>query len=216
MERLKMMQRSNPLQAPCRLRATTGVALALALIVGAATCPVHAADDAGSPGVYLRYGSSARTLALADAVVGLSDDVATAYWNPAGNATLRTMELTGMGATLFEDTQYGLVSLGLPTDRFFFEGFLPVKPGKRRKRLEQLAEYPHTLVIYESVHRLRKSLADIVEVFGERPMCVSREISKFHEEHIRGSAVDIVRHFESKTPKGEFVIVIAGNRKAKG
>jgi 16S rRNA (cytidine1402-2'-O)-methyltransferase len=109
-----------------------------------------------------------------------------------------------------------LTASGLPTDRFFFEGFLPVKSGKRRKRLEQLTEYPHTLVIYESVHRIRKSLADIAEVFGDRQICVSREISKIHEEHIRGMAGDAARHFENKTPKGEFVIVIAGNRQAKG
>jgi 16S rRNA (cytidine1402-2'-O)-methyltransferase len=107
-----------------------------------------------------------------------------------------------------------LTASGLPTDRFFFEGFLPVKQGKRKKRLEQLYEYPHTLVMYESVHRIRKSLADISDIFDERPVCVGREISKMHEEYIRGTASELAAYFENKTPKGEFVIVIAGNREA--
>ena len=108
-----------------------------------------------------------------------------------------------------------LTASGLPTDRFFFEGFLPVKAGKRKKRLEQLSELPHTLVIYESVHRIKKSLAAIAEIFTERHICVSREISKLHEESIRGTAEEVAAHFENTTPRGEFVIVIAGNKNAK-
>ncbi len=80
--------------------------------------PVRAADDAGIPGSYLRYGSSARSLGLGNAVAGLADDVATAYWNPAGLSQLRTMELTGMEAILFEDTRYTFFALGLPTEHW--------------------------------------------------------------------------------------------------
>jgi 16S rRNA (cytidine1402-2'-O)-methyltransferase len=109
-----------------------------------------------------------------------------------------------------------LTASGLPTDRFFFEGFLPVKTGKRNKRLEALRELPHTLVFYESVHRIKKSLTAIDEAFGDRPMCLCREISKMHEEFIRGSASEILANFETKTPKGEFVLVVAGYREAKG
>jgi 16S rRNA (cytidine1402-2'-O)-methyltransferase len=105
-----------------------------------------------------------------------------------------------------------LTASGLPTDRFFFEGFLPVKPGKRKKRLAHLAPYPHTLVFYESVHRLRKTLADMTEIFPDRRICVGREISKMHEEYVRGTAAEVDRHFEDKNPKGEFVIVVEGNR----
>jgi hypothetical protein len=84
-----------------------------------ATCsPLLAGDDGGSPGAFLRFGTSARSLALGNAVTGVADDVATAYWNPAGLAQLRTLELSAMGASLFEDTQYGFVSLGLPTNNF--------------------------------------------------------------------------------------------------
>lgn len=77
-----------------------------------------AMDDGGVPGGYLRYGASARSLALGNAVTGLADDVATSYWNPAGYAQLRTMELAAMGANLGFDTQYGFVALGLPTDHW--------------------------------------------------------------------------------------------------
>jgi 16S rRNA (cytidine1402-2'-O)-methyltransferase len=109
-----------------------------------------------------------------------------------------------------------LTASGLPTDRFFFEGFLPVKPGKRRNRLEELRDLPHTIVIYESVHRIQKSLADIAAVFGDRPICLGRELSKLHEEYIRGTASDVVARLEKGQLKGEFVIVIAGNRMAEG
>jgi len=108
-----------------------------------------------------------------------------------------------------------LTASGLPTDRFFFEGFLPVKSGKRKSRLEQLRGYPHTLVIYESVHRIKKSLNDLAAVFGDRPICVAREISKMHEEYIRGTAAEVASLFDGKNPRGEFVIVIAGSAKTE-
>ncbi len=83
------------------------------------TCaPALAADDAGVPGGFLRFGASARSLSLGNAVVGLSDDVATSYWNPAGLAQLRTMEITGMGATMFNDTKYTFFALGMPTENW--------------------------------------------------------------------------------------------------
>ncbi len=77
-----------------------------------------AADDAGVPGGFLRFGASARSLSLGNAVVGLSDDVATSYWNPAGLAQLRTMEITAMGATMFNDTKYTFFALGMPTENW--------------------------------------------------------------------------------------------------
>jgi 16S rRNA (cytidine1402-2'-O)-methyltransferase len=109
-----------------------------------------------------------------------------------------------------------LTASGLPTDRFFFEGFLPVKPGKRKNRMDRLARYPHTLVFYESVHRLRKTLADMTEIFPDRRICVGREISKMHEEYVRGTAAEVEKYFGDKTPKGEFVIVVEGNREDEG
>lgn len=109
-----------------------------------------------------------------------------------------------------------LTASGMPTDRFLFEGFLPVKSGKRKKRLEALVEFPHTIVIYESVHRIKKTLIAIAEVFESRPICIAREISKVHEEYIRGAADELAERTDEITTKGEFVIVIAGNQKEKG
>lgn len=79
---------------------------------------LFAADDAGAPGAYLRFASSARGLSLGSAVMGLADDAASSYWNPGGLAQLRTLELTAMGATLFEDTQHTFFAFGVPTERF--------------------------------------------------------------------------------------------------
>lgn len=105
-----------------------------------------------------------------------------------------------------------LTASGLPTDRFFFEGFLPIKSGRRKRRLEELALLAQTLVLYESVHRITKTLTVIGEVFGSRRICVCREISKLHQEYIRGTAAEIAAAVDSLTEKGEFVIVIEGNR----
>ena len=103
-----------------------------------------------------------------------------------------------------------LVSSGLASDRFVFEGFLPVKKG-RRTRLLALQEETRTMIFYESPHRLLKSLQAFAEIFGnDRKVCVSREISKVFEEHKRGTLAEIVQHFSSQTVKGEIVIVIDG------
>lgn len=106
-----------------------------------------------------------------------------------------------------------VVSSGLPCDRFCFEGFLPQKKG-RQTRLESLKEEPRTMVFYESPYRLVKTLTQFAEVFGEeRMVSVSREISKIHEEHVRGNLSDVIAHFTEKQPKGEIVIVLAGKPK---
>jgi 16S rRNA (cytidine1402-2'-O)-methyltransferase len=103
-----------------------------------------------------------------------------------------------------------LVNSGLPCEKFVFEGFLPVKKG-RQTRLLQLAEETRTIVLYESPHKLVKTLKQVVEFFGsDRQLSVSREISKMHEETIRGTAQVVLDHFLSKPPKGEIVIVISG------
>jgi 16S rRNA (cytidine1402-2'-O)-methyltransferase len=103
-----------------------------------------------------------------------------------------------------------LVQSGLPCDRFCFEGFLPHKKGRQTK-LKELEEEKRTMVFYESPHRLLKSLKQMSEHFGdERKASVSREISKIHEETIRGSLSELTIHFEQNSPKGEFVIVVGG------
>ena len=111
------------------------------------------------------------------------------------------------GATAFVPA---LVSSGLPCDRFVFEGFLPVKKG-RRTRLEELRSVTRTIVFYESPHRVLRSLKDLAEVLGsDRRASVSRELSKLHEETVRGTLEELSAHFTAKEPRGELVIVVEG------
>lgn len=111
------------------------------------------------------------------------------------------------GATAFVPA---LVNSGLPTDRFCFEGFLPLKKG-RHTLLTQLAEEERTIILYESPMRLVKTLEDLVQYFGaERACSVSRELTKLFEENARGSLQEVLAHFRQKTVKGELVIVVGG------
>lgn len=111
------------------------------------------------------------------------------------------------GATAFVPA---LVNSGLPNDKFVFEGFLPDKKG-RQTRFLALAEETRTMIFYVSPHKLVKTLADFVQYFGEsRPVSVSRELSKLHEETIRGTAAEVLKHFEKKEPRGEIVAVVGG------
>lgn len=111
------------------------------------------------------------------------------------------------GATAFIPA---LVASGLPCDKFCFEGFLPQKKG-RQTRLQQLAEEPRTMVFYESPHRVVKALTQFMEIFGaERPVAVCREISKVHEEIVRGTLTETLAHFNEHEPRGEFVIIVGG------
>lgn len=113
------------------------------------------------------------------------------------------------GATAFVPA---LVNSGLPNDRFVFEGFLPLKKG-RQTRLQQLAEESRTMVFYESPHKLVKTLTQFAEFFGgDRPMSVSRELTKLYEETIRGTVAQVLGHFTNNTPKGEFVLVVGGKK----
>lgn len=105
-----------------------------------------------------------------------------------------------------------LVNSGLPSDKFVFEGFLPVKKG-RQTRLLLLSEDTRTIIFYESPHKLLKTLKQLVEYFGaDRPVSVSRELTKLHEETIRGTVSEVAAHFESKPPKGELVVIVGGKK----
>lgn len=113
------------------------------------------------------------------------------------------------GATAFVPA---LVNSGLPNDKFVFESFLPVKKG-RQSRLKILAEETRTMIFYESPHKLIKTLTNFIEYFGgERQVSVSRELTKLYEETIRGTATEVLEHYTNKPPKGEIVIVVAGNK----
>jgi 16S rRNA (cytidine1402-2'-O)-methyltransferase len=111
------------------------------------------------------------------------------------------------GATAFVPA---LVNSGIPTNRFCFEGFLPLKKG-RQTLLKKLAEEERTIVLYESPMRLVKTLEELITYFGpDRPCCVSRELSKLFEENARGSLLQVCEHFKQKEVKGEIVMVIQG------
>jgi 16S rRNA (cytidine1402-2'-O)-methyltransferase len=113
------------------------------------------------------------------------------------------------GATAFVPA---LVKSGFPTDRFVFEGFLPHKKG-RQTALKQLAEEDRTVILYESPHRLLKTLEQIQIFFGERLISVSRELTKMHEETFTGPVGEVISHFSAKEIKGEIVVVIKGRDK---
>lgn len=121
----------------------------------------------------------------------------------AAGITVQTLP----GATAFTPA---LVSSGLPCDRFCFEGFLPQKKG-RQTRLEELREEVRTMIFYESPRRLLKTLEQFAEVFGEeRQVSVCREISKIHEESVRGTLKEVAEHFCETEPRGEIVMILQG------
>lgn len=117
------------------------------------------------------------------------------------------------GATAFVPA---LVSSGLPCDHFCFEGFLPQKKG-RATRLAALKDEERTMIFYESPHRVTRALHEMAEVFGaDRPCSACREISKIHEESVRGTLAEVEAHFQEAEPRGEFVIVVGGKPGAEG
>jgi len=103
-----------------------------------------------------------------------------------------------------------LVASGLPTDAFVYLGYLPRKSGERRRMLAEVAELSFTLIFLETPHRLLASLQDLVDVLGDRPAAVAREMTKLHEEIFRGKLSEALAHFTSQSPRGEFTLVIAG------
>jgi 16S rRNA (cytidine1402-2'-O)-methyltransferase len=155
---------------------------------------------------------------LAGQTIALISDAGTPAISDPGFLLVRECVRHGIevqclpGATAFVPA---LVSSGLPNDRFCFEGFLPQKKG-RATRLTQLQDEARTMIFYESPYRLVKTLQQFAEYFGaERPVSVCREISKIHEESVRGSLAEVIAHFEQTEPKGEIVIVLGGKPEEK-
>ena len=147
------------------------------------------------------------------ATVALISDAGTPAISDPGFLLVRECVRAGIevqclpGATAFVPA---LVSSGLPNDRFCFEGFLPQKKG-RQTRLKTLAEESRTMIFYESPYRLVKTLTQLAEVMGgERQAAVAREISKVHEETVRGTLGELVAHFTANEPRGEIVLLVAG------
>ena len=108
-----------------------------------------------------------------------------------------------------------LINSGIPCDKFVFEGFLPLKKG-RKTRLEKLSDEDRTMVFYESPHKILRTLKDFKTVFGnERKISISRELTKIFEENIRGSIFEVLGLISDKPPKGELVIIVEGFKKSK-
>lgn len=150
---------------------------------------------------------------LAGISIALVSDAGTPSISDPGFLLVRTCIEKGVeieclpGATAFVPA---LVNSGFPSDRFCFEGFLPQKKG-RQKKLKELSDETRTMIFYESPYRLVKALEQFKEFFGaERKVAVSRELTKMFEENFRGSVAEALAHFQSKTVKGEIVIVVEG------
>ena len=181
--------------------------------------------DIGTPLVsHHKFNEHKTSESIADRILGgenfaLVTDAGTPGISDPGFLLVRTCVEKGVdveclpGATAFVPA---LVNSGLPCERFTFEGFLPQKKGKNKK-VQDLAEEERTMIFYESPFRLVKTLELFAQYFGEeRQACVSREISKLHEENFRGTLRDSIEHFSQKDVKGEIVIVVEGkNRKVR-
>ena len=159
----------------------------------------------------------AERLAASDEIVVLVSDAGTPGISDPGFMLVRACVARDVevqclpGATAFVPA---LVSSGLPCERFAFEGFLPQKKG-RATRLAALAEEPRTMIIYESPYRVAKTLRQLAEAFGPDRRCAAcREISKLHEECVRGTLEEVAAHFEANEPRGEFVLIVEGRGKA--
>ena len=123
----------------------------------------------------------------------------------ASEAGLRVESVPGPSALIA-----ALQVSGLPTDRFTFAGFLPVKPGARRRMLEELAERRETVVVFEAPHRIEKALADLEQVWGSRPIALARELTKTFEQVLRGSAAEVRAALGAEQRRGEMVLVLSG------
>lgn len=159
----------------------------------------------------------AERLAVSDETVVLVSDAGTPGISDPGFMLVRACVARDVevqclpGATAFVPA---LVSSGLPCERFAFEGFLPQKKG-RATRIVALAEEPRTMIIYESPYRVAKTLRQLAEAFGSDRRCAAcREISKLHEECVRGTLEEVAAHFEANEPRGEFVLIVEGRGKA--
>lgn len=146
-----------------------------------------------------------RIALISDAGTPLLSDPGARLVTAAIAAGIRVTPIPGASALLS-----GITISGLPAEHFYYAGFLPSKSTARRTMLAPLAAIPVTLVFYEAPHRLLDALADLRTVFGEREAAVARELTKLHEECVRGSLSDLIQHFEKTAPRGECVILVHG------
>ena len=164
---------------------------------------------------YHAYSGSGKAQRLVEEIragkrVALVSDAGLPGISDPGTALVQAVIAEGLAVEVIPGPSASLTALvlsGLPTDRFTFEGFLPVKPGPRRRRLETLRVEGRTAIVYESPHRLLKTLVDLEAVYGDIAMSCSRELTKKFEETRRGRVSELRAHFTQQAPRGEFVLV---------
>jgi len=152
---------------------------------------------------------------LAGNSIALVSDAGTPLISDPGEELVSAAAENGIKITVIPGCTASVAALvlsGLSTGRFAFEGFLPQRRSERIRYLENIKYEERTLIFYEGPHRLKAMLNDVLEVFGDRKCAVVRELTKIHEEVVRGSLSQILSHFESNEPRGEFVIVMEGSK----
>jgi 16S rRNA (cytidine1402-2'-O)-methyltransferase len=150
-------------------------------------------------------------LALGD--VALVSDAGTPALNDPGYELVRAVLAVGHAVSPVPGPSApvaALVASGLPTDSFLYLGYLPRKTGERRAFVAPVVNLPHTLIFLESPHRLLDSLNDLESILGDRPMAAARELTKLHEEIVRGPISQVRAHFVDEPPRGEFTLVVGG------
>jgi 16S rRNA (cytidine1402-2'-O)-methyltransferase len=177
--------------------------------------PTHSCFDANE---IARAGEAAALLSAGQTVGLVSEAGMPAISDPgfrivraAIDAGARVVPVPGPAALLL-----ALVGSGLPTDRFFFAGFPPRKPGPRRALFASLRALPATLIFYESPHRAAATLADLRDTLGDRPACLARELTKIHEEFVRDTLAALAARYAGERPLGEITIVVGGAPEQSG
>jgi 16S rRNA (cytidine1402-2'-O)-methyltransferase len=156
------------------------------------------------PRLLARLQKGERVALVSDAGTPLVSDPGYKLVRDAAALGVAVIPIPGASAALA-----ALIASGLPTDRFFFQGFLPAKSGARKEMLAEISAIPATLIVYEAARRLGDTLTEMAAVLGERPAAVGRELTKLHEEVRRGSLAELAAHYGATPAKGEAVIVIA-------
>jgi 16S rRNA (cytidine1402-2'-O)-methyltransferase len=168
--------------------------------------PYHTHNEAKATAELLQHlAKGARIALISDAGTPLVSDPGAKLVQAALRAGIRVTPIPGASAVLC-----ALSMAGLSTESFYFGGFLPNKAAARKKALAAIQTLPTTLVFYEAPHRLTASLADMLEVYGDRPAAVARELTKRFEECVRGRLSEVVAHFTATPARGECVVLIEG------
>ena len=164
----------------------------------------HEHNQSTSIPVILDYLKDGKSVAVvSDAGYPLVSDPGANLVKEVINNDFAVVSLSGANAAM-----NALVASGLSCVHYLFYGFLENKSSKRKKQLEELKEFPYTLIFYEAPHRIESMLQDVLEVLGNRNMCLARELTKLHEEYIRGTVSEVIQ--VAKDKKGEMVVIIEG------